>query len=927
MKPLACALPLLLALVLSTTAFAARLPQELAVNGGFEDGLDGYDAHVDATVVTDDPQAGPRCLRVDGAPDHNCFAQQSTAVLGGREYDLSVWARCADVPEGADCKVYCNAFRDKDLLASMAPLPRISGTHGWEQQTTRLRMPEGADRAAFILQLHQSTGTVWFDSLSVTPVGTPDEQARWEAQDAGQAAQVRQALELAAAAPEVAPGVRLQEDPTGIFLCNDRLALRLAGPQGAFGLQALVDLQTHRSFIVPGFDDDLFRVELRPRASYVYPATAALASATPAEGCTSHWEVRDGAVVLTLRWEGVLAEGVPAVDAEATITLRAGEMSRWHLKVTSRQGGAGIWLVDFPRFPALGASGDDAWRTDYLAIPMQQGWRWRDPRHTVNWGEGWADYPGGGKSMQFEAYCAGDAAGGGLYLGTEDGACYRKGSLCQERGDAFSYAQRHYPPDMGRAETYDMPYSSVVGMFPGDWWDAARIYRRWALQQVWSSAGPVRDRAMTPRWAKEMGLWLQGDLPGQQFSDMTAQVERITHFQREMGVPVAFHAYLWQHAEAHDQGYPYLTPPKPGAAEFTRALQAAGVRMIPYLNIYSGDGGDPRFAAEDLGKLAVRTTAGDLYGDPAGLVPMCVGTERWRQILSQEFRRTLDAMPVDGLYLDQLTGAAFMCFDATHGHPVGGGNYFAQGLRAICQEARAALAEKRPGATPGSTQGMTFGENTSECYNDLVDAQLPWAELTPDRNLPLYQAVYADYVLRFGLFIGRPDTWGDATGYYSKLAWTFVIGQQPGWLMLGILNELDAPAYAPLRAYLRELCACRLAALDFVQYGELLRPLDLGLKPRAVAWDDWSTPRPGALPPVLSNVWRAPDGRLGVALANWTAEAQALRVPVSEEWGLHAPLKWRIRQGGGWSESGAATPSGVTVNLPPRSFAVVEFSG
>jgi len=31
---------------------------------------------------------------------------------------------------------------------------------------------------------------------------------------------------------------------------------------------------------------------------------------------------------------------------------------------------------------------------------------------------------------------------------------------------------------------------------------------------------------------------------------------------------------------------------------------------------------------------------------------------------------------------------------------------------------------------------MTFGENTSEGYNDLIDAQLPWAELTPDRNLP-----------------------------------------------------------------------------------------------------------------------------------------------------------------------------------------------
>jgi len=52
----------------------------------------------------------------------------------------------------------------------------------------------------------------------------------------------------------------------------------------------------------------------------------------------------------------------------------------------------------------------------------------------------------------------------------------------------------------------------------------------------------------------------------------------------------------------------------------------------------------------------------------------------------------------DGLYLDQLTGAAFMCFDPKHGHPVGGGDFFHQGLRAICRDARAALAESRPTA-------------------------------------------------------------------------------------------------------------------------------------------------------------------------------------------------------------------------------------
>lgn len=905
----------LVCVVLAGAASAA----ELVVNGGFENGLLGFEAHDNAQVVAEAPHSGAACVRIEGTPERNSFVQQSVKIEGGQEVVLSVWVRSEGVPEGADCKAYWNLWQGERLIASAAPLPRVSGNTPWTRQAARVRLPAEANRVSLILQLHRAPGRVWFDDLSLAPVASAAEEARRAAQSAGQARQVSEAAAWSREAPELAPGVRFAARGEGLFLCNERLALHLAGPEGGFGLCGLVDLALGRAFVMPGFDRSLWRVELRPKSAFAHSAVVTHASEAPAAACSYAVEGNGPEVVLRLSWKGVPAEGEEGavVDAEATVSLRAGDMARWRLRVAARKSGLGLWLVDFPRFPALAASGEDTASTDYLAIPMQQGWRWRDPRHTANWGEGWADYPGGGKSMQFEAYCPGDAGGGGLYLATEDPACCRKTALVSARGDAFSYAVRHYPPNMGNETAYEVPYPVVTGVFSGDWWDAARVYRRWALRQPWSAAGPVRGRSSVPDWLKRLGVWAQGDLPGQEYADMAAQAQRVISFQEDMGVPLAFHAYLWQRGAVHDRGYPFLLPPKPGAREFVQRLRDAGVRVIPYLNLYSADGAGPRFDAEGLRDLAMRTQRGGLYGDPAGLLPMCPAAPRWQGLLGEQFAGVLEALPVDGLYLDQLTGAPFLCFSEAHGHPCGGGNHFYDGMRRIALAAKNAVGPDR----------MVFGENISEGYNDVVDAQLPWTDLHPDRLLPLYQTVYADYTIRFGLFLGRPDLWGESAGFYSKVAWSFVIGQQPGWVMFGILSDFDKPAYAPQRAFLRDVAACRRAALEFLQDGEFLRPLDFGQPPIAVAWDEFSTARQGALPPVLNGVWRSPAGDIGVALANWTGAARQVTVTPQREWDLKGALRRRLCQAGSWDQAAPADPAGVVVDLPPHTAAVLELHG
>ena len=150
------------------------------------------------------------------------------------------------------------------------------------------------------------------------------------------------------------------------------------------------------------------------------------------------------------------------------------------------------------------------------------------------------EYTGCPPAMQFTAL-TGD--GQGIYFAEEDGQANRKlltwkaysgaagaGSAYSEKPDAQS------PPISGQAvqdadllmfsiehpvagwgsqkpsTEYRSPGDLVLGPFQGDWYDAARLYRKWALTAPWSAKGPIHERADYPRWFLEAPYWTFGNL-------------------------------------------------------------------------------------------------------------------------------------------------------------------------------------------------------------------------------------------------------------------------------------------------------------------------------------------------------------------------------------------------------------------------------
>ena len=50
-------------------------------------------------------------------------------------------------------------------------------------------------------------------------------------------------------------------------------------------------------------------------------------------------------------------------------------------------------------------------------------------------------------------------------------------------------------------------FAVTVAAFAGDWWQAAKLYRTWALRQKWAAKGPIARRTDFPRAMSDIDVW------------------------------------------------------------------------------------------------------------------------------------------------------------------------------------------------------------------------------------------------------------------------------------------------------------------------------------------------------------------------------------------------------------------------------------
>jgi len=621
-------------------------------------------------------------------------------------------------------------------------------------------------------------------------------------------------------------------------LGSKALALEFAGEAGGLGLVRLTNLLAKRTLVASADARPLlWRIELRSEDPKLKPVTIdnrveAKASAKASGG------------KLELQWAGIaLADEANAVSVKATIELKPdAALSTWRIKVDNRSKRYGVWDV---LFPAFGSVGPDE-RPD-VAVPRSNwGMLYREGKHRQ---AGW--YPCANWPMQFLTVNRGDA---GLYLACHDPEAWPKRFSITPMGE-FHFL--FHAPNQGIAGTgFEHPFDIAVGAYRGDWWQGAKLYRRWVVPNApWTRKGPIATRKDTPKKLLELGLWMLG---GGHPKGVVPNMHKAAAF---FDVPIGIHWYNW-HKIPFDTYYPNYFPTKPGFAEAVKELTGKGMVIMPYINGRLWDSRNENF--KQARTFAAKSTKGEpyieVYGSKVPLAVMCPHTKFWQDKVNEICRRLMTEVGVNAIYLDQIAAAGpKLCYDKSHGHPLAGGSWWVDGYRKMLTRINAtAHSEGR--------DVIITSENNAEPYMDNVDCLLTWNPRY-DHEIPMVTAVYSGYTTYFASISNVGDTLG---AFAMSQGRDFLFGVQPGWMGFELLD----PKNRAKAEYLRDLAKHRLAAAKFMHLGELLGELK-PISPVPEVEVRWGRgrrnqpPHKAVLPAVMATVWRARDGELAIAATNW----------------------------------------------------------
>jgi len=613
---------------------------------------------------------------------------------------------------------------------------------------------------------------------------------------------------------------------------------------------------------------------------------------------------------LRLIWEGFRRPEAPGLRVIVTLSLLDAETSvRWRIRVEGL-GGFPLQEVVFPRIVDIARQDDEV-----LAVPVWMGEQTKRARSVLaaSPGEGrfeW-EYPGR-LSIQCLAFYR--EGGPGLYLACDDKAAFGKRLAVQgnAKGDLGIEVVHLCEAGEGATETYEPPYDVILGVFEGDWFTAAEIYRSSAMKEVWAKDSRLALSA-TPKWVLETGAWIWN-------RGRSGEVlEPASVMQEACGLPVSVFWHWW-HGCAYDAGFPEYLPPREGDEPFLRAMNRAherGLHAIVYMNQRLWGMTTASWKKEGADRFAVKGPDGkireEIYNTftQTPCASMCMGTDFWRNKYSGIAARAFHDLRVDGIYMDQAC-SSLPCYDATHGHPLGGGGYWMQGFRALAED----LRRQCPGIA-------LAGEGCGEAWLPHLDMMLS-LQVSMERYagpngwepVPFFHAVYHGCGVFYGNYssLTMPpydELWPAefapkdplrlldrkfSMQFRLEQARAFVWGQQP---TIANFKPNQLKERADEMSFFFRLARLRNKSLKYLLYGTMLRPPRLDAQPVELDLSRLSiyAGQRGALkeyrglcPPVLAGAWKASDGSIAFALVNVTDAARQVTLTLD-------PKSYPIRRG------------------------------
>ena len=493
-----------------------------------------------------------------------------------------------------------------------------------------------------------------------------------------------------------------------------------------------------------------------------------------------------------------------------------------------------------------------------------------------------------------------------LYLAAHDGAGYTKAFDFRADGQRLFFGVRQYPEyNITPGNDYVSPYPVAIGALPGDWYDAAKTYRAWAERQVWAQRGPIAlsdDFSQKLKASEVMGVWAPFTDTLKPFEGAARDMERWAEF---LGIEhVSGLWYGWRGNE-FDTRWPEYEPVEPSFPAGMTLTHQLGNYAWPYILPTGWDTATASYTSTNAAAYALKDENGNVQTvtTPPGatFALMDPATPFWQEYVRDWVLELQGNYGVDGVYLDVWSGSGYgFDYDPTHGHPTGGGNYIAQGMRTQGRMIRDATRASEPAF-------IMMSEHSGEFFIDLLEIEN--VEYVGPLNpaqwwvIPLFNTVYHDTIM-MSTFVNTSSQVPDSPQNEAALSWMWAVRYSQGNL-LAVNGDGGAVLRDPVETtpnygaylFLRELVRSYAYARPYLLYGERLRdlptevPTRLPPSPNGVPF----TIAPYSLdqPVILSSVWRSvTDDSIGLVFTNWVTTTQSITYTFDPgEYGLpDAPL-------------------------------------
>jgi hypothetical protein len=597
-------------------------------------------------------------------------------------------------------------------------------------------------------------------------------------------------------------------------------------------------------------------------------------------------------LTLVLEWSKFRGARNLNLKVTARVTLEnESPFSTWKI-VTEGIAGNQISRIVFPVISGLKSS-----EADYLAIPVWTGRLIKNPGGELSklpakmkkseW-----SYPGQ-LSLQCTALYLPDQQG--FYAACNDSLAYTKDfSWSLDSRNDLVYQVSNYPALDSTHHSYTPAYAAVIGSFRGDWVTAALIYREWGSGQRWCRESRFKNR-QTPGWLEKTALWEWNR--GKSPNVLTPAAD----LKQRLGLPVNVFWHWW-HGCSYDDGFPEYIPPREGKESFVSAMLAAGdkdIKAIVYMNqalwgtttgSWESEHAAPA-SAKDANGNTITHVFNKFTNKPTAY--MCMGTQFWKDKYSSLCDSAVNTYKTNGVYMD-MACLSLKCYDQSHGHPMGGGNYWIENFAKITSQIRSKI--------PPEKQLVLAGEGCGEVWLPYLDLFLT-LEMSKERyaglggweTIPFFQAVYHQYGITYGNYsslIVPPydELWpkqyapkdplqlldkGFNKQFLMEQARSFIWGIQPTianyqpFLATQRKEEVD---------YLINLAKTRNRGLQYLQYGKFLKSPDLHspieefdisrLSIYAGKTGNTVTKFRGSFPVIYSATWEGEHNQIGIAVAS-----------------------------------------------------------